>query len=126
METREKVLYHQIHPAKLLTDWGTLPIALYLLWQRRWFPALIVAFVPSIAASTLLIRYADLERYKRSRFGHYLARSMTGSMQALRLGGAGVMLLGAWGRRGWLLPVGLLIILAGWFRGVFRPNPSPL
>jgi len=35
METREKVLYHQIHPAKLLTDWGTLPIALYLLWQRR-------------------------------------------------------------------------------------------
>jgi putative flippase GtrA len=122
MDMNEKVLYHQIHPAKLLVDWGTLPVALYLLWQRRPRLALIVAFVPSIIASYLLIRYFDLEPYKQSRFGRYITRSMTRAMQAVRLAGAAVMMLGAWQRRRWLFPIGLLIILAGWLRGVVLPT----
>src|SRR4051794_28640533 len=118
MDVYEKVLYHQIHPAKLLTDWGTLPVALYLLWHRRWRLALIVALVPSIIASYVLIRYADLEAYKQSRFGAYIARWMTRSIEGVRFFGAGVMIVGAWKRQAWMFPVGLLIILVGWFRGI--------
>jgi len=97
---------------------GSLPLALYLLWHRRWRLALIVALVPSILASYVLIRYADLEAYKQSRFGEYIAGSMTRSMEGVRLVGAGLMMLGVWQRRWWLFPVGLLIILVGWLRGV--------
>jgi putative flippase GtrA len=124
MDLNEKVLYHQIHPAKLLTDWGTLPLALYLFWRHRWRLALIVAFVPSMIASYLLIRCADLEPYKQSRFGQYVARSMTRSMEGVRLVGAGLMMLVAWKRCRWLLPVGLLIILAAWLRGMFLPKAA--
>lgn len=120
MDMKEKVLYHQIHPAKLLTDWGTMAVALSLLWQHRWRLALIVAFVPSIIASYTLIRYADLEPYKQSRFGAYIAGSMTRTMEGIRFLGAAVMMVGAWRRRGWMLPAGLLIILAGWMRGILR------
>ena len=118
MDMYEKLLYHQIHPAKLLTDWGTLPVGLYLLWHRRWRLALTIAFVPSIIASYVLIHYADLEAYKQSRFGRYIARSMTRAMEGVRFLGAGVMMVGAWKRQVWMLPVRLLIILAGWFRGI--------
>lgn len=104
MDMYEKLLYHQIHPAKLLTDWGTLPVGLYLLWHRRWRLALIIAFVPSIIASYVLIRYADLEAYKRSRFGRYIARSMTRAMGGVRFLGAGVMMIGAWKRQVWMFP----------------------
>lgn len=122
MDVFEKVLYHQIHPAKLLTDWGTLPLALYLLWHRRWRLALIVAFAPSIIVSYALIHYADLEAYKQSRFGAYIARSMSREMEGVRFLGAGVMMLGAWKRRKWMFPVGLLIILAAWCRGIWLPK----
>jgi hypothetical protein len=47
-------------------------------------------------------------------------------MEGVRLGGAGVMMLGAWQRRGWLLPIGLLIIFAGWLRGLVLPKTPPL
>jgi hypothetical protein len=97
MDVPENVVYHQLHPAKLLTDWGTMPMALYLFWHRRWRLALIVAFVPSILTSYMLIRYADLEAYKQSRFRKYIAGSMTRSMEGVRFVGAGLM-LGAWKR----------------------------
>lgn len=126
MDVNEKVLYHQIHPAKLLTDWGTLPIALYLLWHHRWRLAFIVAFVPSMIVSYALIQYVDLESYKQSRFGVYIARSMSRAMEGVRFLGAGVMMLGAWKRRRWMFPVGLLIILAGWLRGLVLPKVPPL
>lgn len=122
MDMHEKLLYHQIHPVKLLTDWGTLPIGLYLLWHRRWRLALTIAFVPSIIASFALIRCADLEAYKQSRFGAYIASSMTHAMEGVRFLGACVMMVGAWKRQVWMFPVGLLIILAGWLRGLCLPR----
>jgi hypothetical protein len=38
MEFREKVLYHQIHPLTLLTDWGAGLVAIVTAWARgmRW------------------------------------------------------------------------------------------
>ncbi len=121
MAFQEKRLYHQIHPLKLFTDWSTGLIALPLLWRRRLGPALLVGVVPSIVVSGLLVRWVDLEPYKRSAFGHYMKRSMTPTMQAMRSVGYVVMALGAWYRRPGFLPLGLVIILFGWLRGKLFP-----
>src|SRR5262245_44290099 len=119
MKLEEKLLYHQIHPLKLFTDISTAAIALALLWKRRIAAALLVMFVPSVCVSLALMRFAELERYKRTRFGRYVGRSMTRSMEALRFAGMAVMSLGAWFHRVWLIPLGVLIVLAGWLRGIF-------
>ena len=96
MTREEKILYHQIHPLKLLTDCTVGFAALPLLWQRRLRAALLVMFAPAILVSVLLIRYADLKPYKRSAFGRYVKRYMTKEMQGMRFAGYLIMALGAW------------------------------
>jgi hypothetical protein len=65
MDFGEKVLYHQIHPAKLASDIGGSLLSTYLMWRRRFAWAMLAAFVPAALASVLVIRYADLEKRKR-------------------------------------------------------------
>jgi hypothetical protein len=117
MNVQDRLLYHQIHPLKLITDWISGILSCYLLWQHRRGAALLVQLVPPIVVSGALLRWADLERQRQSAFGRYVGRSMTPSMQALRLLGNSVMSLGAWHRRPWLVVLGLLLILFGWLRG---------
>jgi hypothetical protein len=80
MTTEEKVLYHQIHPTKLLTDISTALASLYLLWVHSVAAALLVAFVPPIVVSLILIRYVDLTAYRQSALGRYVRRYMTRPM----------------------------------------------
>ena len=117
MTGSEKLLYHQIHPLKLLADWGGAALSYYLLWRHHLRAALLVQFVPAVVASGVLIRWVDLEPQRQSALGRYVRQQMTPSMQALRLLGNGVMTLGAWRRRPALLALGLLLVLFGWFRG---------
>jgi hypothetical protein len=84
MTREEKILYHQIHRLKLLTDWSAGFAALPLLWRHRLRAALLPISVPPILASVLIIRYVDLEPYKRSAFGRYLKLYMTKEMQSVR------------------------------------------
>lgn len=122
MDRREKILYHQIHPLKLFTDVSVGFLALRLLWQRKPGWALAVAFGPPLAVSAWLIGRADLEAYKHSRLGKYLAEYMTISMQALRFLGFGVMAGGAWFHIRGLLPLGFALVLLGWLRGLLFPH----
>jgi hypothetical protein len=122
MTREEKILYHQIHPLKLLTDATAGFAALPLLRRHRLRAALLVTLVPSILSSILIIRYADLEPYKRSAFGRYLERYMTREMQGVRLAGYLIMSLGSWYGRPWSVPLGLLVVLFGWSRGVLFPR----
>ncbi len=122
MTREEKILYHQIHPLKLLTDSTVGFAALPLLWRHRLREALLVMFVPAIVVSVLIIRYADLEQYKQSPFGRYVGQYMTKEMQAVRSAGYLIMGLGAWHRRPWLIPLGVLVVLFGWFRGILFPR----
>ena len=122
MTRKEKILYHQIHPLKLLTDSTVGFVALPLLWRHRLREALLVLFVPAIVVSALIIRYVDLEPYKRSPFGRYVERYMSQEMQGVRAGGYLIMGVGAWQRRPWLIPVGVLVVLFGWFRGILFPR----
>jgi hypothetical protein len=122
---QEKLLYHQIHPLKLLPDITAGFAALPLLRRHRLRAALLVALVPPILASALIVRYADLEPCRRSRLGRYVERYMTREMELVRLAGYLVMALGAWHRRGWTIPLGLLVVLFGQFRGLLFPGKAP-
>ena len=121
MDAREKALYHQIHPAKLATDVAGALASLYLFWQGEVVWGLVVTLVPSILASVLVIRYADLETLRGSPAGRYLGQYMTRSMQAARLVGNLVMIVGAWYHVVWLILAGLVIIVGAWFRGKLWP-----
>lgn len=120
----EKSLYHQVHPLKLATDWGTGLLALYPFWLHHWLAALLVAFLPSILVSVLLIRFTDLEKIRRSNFGKYIRLYMNNLMVVLRFGGYALMALGAWFHLLWLLVLGLLLILFAWTRGLIFPKKT--
>ena len=127
MDRAEKILYHQIHPAKISTDAIVTIPSLYLFWLHELVLGIIVALVPAIVASALIIRFVNLEKYKASAFGHYVSRYMTRTMQTLRLVGFIVMAIGAWfaGLALLLIPLGLVIVLLGWSWGKIFPNSRP-
>ncbi|TMD99092.1 MAG: hypothetical protein E6I80_28345, partial [Chloroflexi bacterium] len=70
MTPQEKALYHQIHPLKLLTDICAEVVSLYLFWKRKLLAGFVVLLVPPIIASTLIVKWVDLEAYKQSAFAH--------------------------------------------------------
>ena len=117
MNPKEKYLYHQIHPLKLFTDVGAAFGGLCLLWRYQLALALVVMLVPPLLVSLLLMRYADLEPYRQSAFGKYIARSMSHAMEAVRLAGMAVTALGAWHHSLWIIGAGCGIVLFGWLRG---------
>ena len=72
MDFREKRLYHQIHPLKLVTDIAVTLLSLYYIWEHRVLPALFIGFVPPILVSLGMLKWTpDLERLKQSEFGHW-------------------------------------------------------
>ena len=124
MTPQEKTLYHQIHPLKLFTDGCAEVVSLYLFWKRKLVAGLIVAFVPPMIASALIIKWVDLEAYKQSAFGSYIHAYMTPFVVVVRLLGTVVTHLGAWYRKPVLIPLGLLIVLLGWLRGILWPKKA--
>ena len=90
-------------------------LALAFFWRHALAAALLIAFVPSIFASIILIRMANLEKLKVSPLGRYVAKNMTVATQVIRLIGYAIMALAAWYHSPWLISGGLLIILAGWY-----------
>lgn len=124
MNRAERVLYHQIHPAKLATDIGTAVVAAWLLWEHHPWTALIVGFVPSVLVTLALLQWADLEPYGRSRFGRYIARFMTRRVEAARFAGLIPLWGGAWMREPLAIGAGATWIVACWLWGL-RPTPHP-
>lgn len=121
LTSREKVLYHQIHPAKLSVDVALTPLSGYLLWIHQLILGLLVGFIPAIVASALVIRYANLDSYAVSPLGKYVGKYMTRNMQAVRLAGLFVFWFGAWYHTPWIIGAGLLIVVFGWMRGKIIP-----
>jgi hypothetical protein len=117
MNLREKALYHQIHPAKLATDILTEPVSLYFFWRHDLWLGLATHFAPPIVASAALMTWADLAPLKASPFGRYVERRMTRPVEAARLVGDLVMVVGAWERAGWLIGVGVALVIAAWSSG---------
>jgi hypothetical protein len=124
MTLKEKALYHQIHPLKLTADIGCEPVSLYFFWHHDLALGLATHFVPPIAASLTLIRFADFEEIKRSRAGAYLKRNMTRIVEGIRFAGDIVMVLGAWFHRPPLIITGLVVIVIAWSSGGIRMSSA--
>jgi hypothetical protein len=120
MDFDEKVLYHQIHPAKLAADISGSLFSTYLMWRRRFVAAMFAAFVPAVVASVLVIAYADLEQRKHSPFGRYMHRYMNRRVEVWRFFGQVVIWVGAWHRVGKLVPIGWAIVVGAWASGLWR------
>lgn len=116
---RERKLYHQVHPAKLLTDVGVTPIAIWFLWRHEVWPAVAVAFVPPVLVSLVMIRWApaSLDRIAASRAGAYLRRSMTPGVEAVRFLALVPVAYGAWRREWWWIVLGVVIVAGAWGNG---------
>jgi hypothetical protein len=120
MSPRDKYLYHQIHPLKLAADVGSGFGSLYPLWHHHLALALAVMLVPPPLVSLLVMRFAELEPYRQSAFGRYIARSMSHAMEALRLIGMIVVAIGAWHQSRLAIAGGCALILFAWLRGTLR------
>jgi len=114
MEFREKALYTGLHPIKQLVDWGSATTAIILLWNHWFFEGIIVAILPSLIAAALIMRYANLDRYKNSPLGRYTAQHMGRKVGGVRIAGIIPMALGAWLHASWLVLVGVAIVLLAW------------
>jgi hypothetical protein len=71
---RERELCQNIYPAKLATDIGVFLPSTYLIWINELTLGVLVAFIPAIIASLLVIKYGNLEKYATSSLGSYVAR----------------------------------------------------
>ncbi len=119
MTSKEKMLYHQIHPLKLFVDISTSLLTTYFAWQHNvvWF--LMLFLIPSVIITILLIKYADIERLKNSDFGRYIGIYITRTIEAVRFGGQIIMWIAAWFHLPILIAVGVLVIIGGWLNGKF-------
>jgi len=118
MTLKEKILFHQVHPAKLGTDIAAAVISLYFFWQHQLALGVVTHVVPPPLASAMVICWVNLEPYRGSRVGAYLLRYMTPLAQAARLAGDLVTVFGAWFHAPLVMGAGFLIIVAAWSYGL--------
>jgi hypothetical protein len=126
MTLGEKILYHQIHPVKLITDVSVALASTYLFWQHMIITAILLAVIPPLLVSMILIKNGRLERYRDSAFGHYMKRYMDSRLMDIsRLGGFVIMALGGWYHSAWFIGVGLLTVAVCWSNGfLFQRNAA--
>lgn len=118
MQREERLLYHQIHPLKLITDAATAIAAAGLLWRHQLGPAMLIGWIPPIAVSAALLRWADLEPYRSFVFGRYVRRFMTRRVELARFAGLIFLWGGSWLRRPSLIAAGVVWILVCWLLGI--------
>jgi len=123
MTPKEKQLYHQIHPLKLLTDISAEIISLYLFRRHKLAAGLIVGLVPPVVVSSIMLKWTNLEKYKQSAAGRYIKSNMTPLAVALRILGTIVSHLGAW-YQPLVIPLGEGLVVLGWTVGLLRRNKT--
>ncbi len=122
MSWQEKILYHQIHPLKLLADWVPGLGSIYLMWQHKLAATLLCTFIPAGFGSLIVIKTADLVPYQNSKFGQYMKRYMTPLWEGIRFLGMVVMWIGGW-RHSWrIIFSGLLVVILAWANGLVMPR----
>jgi hypothetical protein len=121
----ERALYHQIHPAKVFADVATALIAIDLFWRHELAPGLIIALLPPVLVSAVLLREADLEPYRSSPMGAYLRRFMPPWVQAVRLFGVALAFYSSWHHLPAGVYGGLALVALCWANGLFRDGDPP-
>jgi hypothetical protein len=118
MSFRDRLLYHQIHPAKIATDASFGLLALVLLWRQRVVAGILLVTVTSLSSSVWLLIHSDLDRYRQSRAGRYMRVYQTAPVQLARFGSYGMMLAAARRRNTWVLAIGATALPTCWFYGL--------
>ena len=119
MTFEEKRLYHQIHPVKLFTDISTAVVSVFLLWMHMLAPAIVLAIVPSVIVSVLIMKTADLDHYKNSRFGRYALTYMDSRfVDTARFSGFILTAFGGRYQSVALICIGAAVIIICWIRGL--------
>ncbi|MGH2471598.1 MAG: hypothetical protein ACRDG6_04230 [Candidatus Limnocylindria bacterium] len=116
----ERVLYHQIHPAKLFADVSTALIGIDLFWRQELAPGLIIALLPPVLVSAVLVQEGNLERYRACAMGAYLRRFMPPWVQAVRLFGVALAFYAAWYHVPAGVIGGLALVAICWANGIGR------
>lgn len=124
MTFEEKVLYHQIHPAKLIVDFGTGFYTTWLAWGHQLGAFALLFFLPSIGITVVLVKFAGLERLKNSPPGKYIQKYMTKKVEAARFLGQITMWVAGWYHFPVVIAMGLIIILTAWANGYIRAKLS--
>lgn len=119
MQLGEKVLVHQVHPAKVAADVTASVVSNVLLWRGRPKVGLAVRVVLPMAGSGIVLAVADLEALAQTTRGQYMLAHMPASAQAVRLAGDALMGLGAHRRSVALLALGAVVIVTGWSHSVW-------
>ncbi len=122
MSRQEKILYHQIHPIKLLADWVPGLGSIYLMWRHKVAATLLSTFIPAGLGSLVVINKVDLEPYRKSKFGVYMKRYMTPLWQGVRFIGMVIMWIGGWGHSWRLIFSGMAVVILGWANGLLLPD----
>jgi hypothetical protein len=115
----DRYLLHQVHAAKLATDITFGIVSTVLMWRHRVASALVIAFVPAIVASALVLRL-DLSDLRDTRRGRYVLANMPPTAQAVRMLGQIFAWLAAYLRRPSGIVTGILITISGWSFGLVR------
>jgi hypothetical protein len=115
---QEKVLYHQVHPLKLATDISAAVVSTYFFWEHDLALGLVTGFVPPVVMSAALLWTQDFGWIRDSAVGRYLKRWMTHPVEAVRLGGMFLMIVGAWYRVPWMIALSVAVIVCAWLRGL--------
>jgi hypothetical protein len=100
---------------KLATDIGSGVLCLYFLWQHRLPLAILIAAVPPLIASGLLLCFVDFEALERSALGVYVRRHMTPTTQAFRL--CGFQAMAEVPDTPLVILGGVVVVAAGWLKG---------
>jgi len=121
MRRSEKMLYHQIHPAKLLTDVGSSLASAWLVWESRWLEAALVGLLPSVVVTAFLVGCVNLERWRKTRLGNYVEGHMPRSAVMQRILGQIIVWAGAGLHVLWLVPFGYFVVVLAWVNGLWDP-----
>jgi hypothetical protein len=114
MQLADKILVHQVHPAKIIADVTASVASNVLLWKGQPKAALAARIVLPVVGSLAVFTLADLDALARTSRGRYVLAHMPPSAQAVRLAGDALMGLGARRRNVALVLAGAAVIAAGW------------
>ena len=114
MQPADKLLVHQVHPAKIGADVTASVVSNALLWRGRPKAALAVRVALPAAGSLAVLTLADLDALARTAPGRYMLVHMPPSAQAVRLAGDALMARGARRHSFALLLAGAAVVAVGW------------
>ena len=118
MIVRDRERYHQLHPAKLTVDWVTAFAAGALLWQERPLAAVALGFGPSIAVTLAFLSGrldTALDAIRSKPVARAIAPNLSTGVNLVRFAGLALAWTGCWSHRTWLMPIGVVVILGGWW-----------